>query len=214
MALIGTCPQAESNNCPSNRRAPPRLVRTLDDSQVLAMLAAPDVSTFIGYRDSVVMRTLWETGLRASELIGLGLGDVLADALYVARGKGGRSRWMPISDEAPRLLQGYMELRSTTRPGKHAALWVTHRGQALRSRRSVWAIVSHWHARHSVARWATRIFAVPRADGRGAVSTSPAARQHGHHPAPPSLPAHRHRADAGSHQPGQHGALSDDAHRS
>ncbi|WP_161596285.1 tyrosine-type recombinase/integrase [Rhodanobacter glycinis] len=144
MALIGACPQAESNNCPSNRRVPPKLVRSFDDGQVLAMLAAPDVATFIGYRDSVLMRTLWETGLLASELIGLGLGDVLPDAVYVAHGKGGRTRWVPISDELYQLLLGYMELRATTRPGKRAALWVSQRGQALRSRRSVWAIVSHW----------------------------------------------------------------------
>lgn len=144
MALVGACPQAESNNCPSNRRVPRRLVRTFDDHQVLAMLAAPDVSTFAGYRDSVMMRMLWETGLRATELVSLGLGDVLPDAVYVARGKGGRSRWVPISNELYRLMQGYMDLRATTRPGKRAALWVTAHGRALRSRRSVWAIVSRW----------------------------------------------------------------------
>lgn len=144
MTLIGAAPQAESNNVPSNRRVLTRLVRTFSDSQVLAMLAAPDVTTFTGYRDSVMMRTLWETGLRATELVSLGLGDVLPDAVYVASGKGGRSRWVPISDELHRLLRSYMDLRATTRPGKRAALWVTHRGRALRSRRSVWAIVSRW----------------------------------------------------------------------
>jgi site-specific recombinase XerD len=146
MALIGAAPQGQSNNCPKRRRVPARLVRCFSDEQVLAMLAAPDVSTFAGYRDSVMMRTLWETGLRASELVGLGLGDVLPDAVYVAAGKGGRSRWVPISAELYALLQGYMALRATTRPGKRAALWVTGSGKALRSRRSVWAIVSR-HAR-------------------------------------------------------------------
>lgn len=144
MALIGAAPQAESNNVPSNRRTPSKLVRTFTDSQVLAMLAAPDVATFAGYRDSVLMRTLWETGLRATELINLGLGDVLPDAIYVATGKGGRSRWVPISAELYALLQGYIELRTTTRPGKRVALWVSDKGRALRSRRSVWAIVSRW----------------------------------------------------------------------
>jgi site-specific recombinase XerD len=144
MALIGACGQEESNNCPSNRRVPARLVRTFDDSQVLALLAAPDVSTFTGFRDSMMMRMLWETGLRATELVSLGLGDVLPDAVYVAAGKGNRSRWVPISDELYRLVQGYMELRATTRPGKRAALWVTGHGRALRSRRSVWFIVSRW----------------------------------------------------------------------
>lgn len=144
MALIGAAPQEESNNCPSNRRVPPRLVRTFSDSQVLAMLAAPDLSTFAGYRDSMMMRMLWETGLRATELVSLGLGDVLPDAVYVACGKGERSRWVPISGELYQLLQGYLALRVTTRPGKRAALWVSDKGRALRSRRSVWAIVSRW----------------------------------------------------------------------
>lgn len=144
MALLGIAPQGESNNFPSNRHVPARLVRTFSDAQVLAMLSAPDVSTYIGYRDSVMMRTLWETGLRASELVELGLGDVHSDAVYVAAGKGGRSRWVPISNELYRLLCGYIELRSCTRPGKRAALWVTSGGRALRSRCSVWAIVSRW----------------------------------------------------------------------
>lgn len=146
MAVLGIAPQAESNNLPTNRRVPVKLVRCFSDDQVLAMLAAPDVSTFSGYRDSVLMRTLWETGLRATELVNLGLGDVHPDAVYVAAGKGGRSRWVPISAELHGLLVGYMALRGTTRPGKRAALWVTAAGRALRSRRSVWAIVSR-HAR-------------------------------------------------------------------
>ena len=146
MALIGAAPQAESNNLPNGRHVPARLVRTFNDEQVLAMLAAPDVGTFVGLRDSLMIRTLWETGLRASELVQLGLGDIQPDAVYVAAGKGGRSRWVPISSELYGLLMGYLELRNTTRPGKLAALWVSHRGHALRSRRSVWAIVTR-HAR-------------------------------------------------------------------
>jgi site-specific recombinase XerD len=146
MALVGAAPQGESNNLPSNRRVPRRLVRWFTDDQVLAILSAPDVSTFVGFRDAVMLRTLWETGLRASELVNLGLGDVHPDAVYVAAGKGGRSRWVPISAELHNLLQGYIALRTATRPGKRAALWVSHRGQALRSRRSVWLIVSQ-HAR-------------------------------------------------------------------
>lgn len=146
MAVLGAAPQEESNNLPPNRQIPTRLVRCFSDQQVLAMLAAPDVSTFIGFRDSVLMRTLWETGLRATELVNLGLGDVHPDAVYVGAGKGGRSRWVPISAELHGLLTAYMELRATTRPGKRAALWVSHTGRALRSRRSVWAIVNQ-HAR-------------------------------------------------------------------
>ena len=117
MALIGAAPQAESNNLPNGRRVPPRLVRTFSDDQVLAMLAAPDVATFTGLRDSLMMRVLWETGLRATELVQLGLGDICPDAVYVAAGKGARSRWVPISAELYQMLLGYMDLRSITRPG-------------------------------------------------------------------------------------------------
>nr|WP_279237515.1 tyrosine-type recombinase/integrase [Dyella sedimenti] len=144
MILLGIAPQGESNNLPSNRHVPVRVVRCFSDHQVLAMLAAPDVSTFTGYRDSVLMRTLWETGLRATELVSLGIGDVRPDAIYVASGKGGRSRWVPISEELYQLLQGYLALRTGTRPGKRNALWVTDGGLALHSRRSIWFIVSHW----------------------------------------------------------------------
>jgi len=147
MRLLGFCITDEDRKIPSNRKVPRRLVRFYTDEQIGVILAQPDVSTFAGLRDHLIIRLLYETGLRSSELAALGMGDVLPDwTVYVDRGKGGHSRYVPISGEAAALIDRYTTQRATLRPGKRSALWLTQHGRPLRNGRSVWEIVSR-HAR-------------------------------------------------------------------
>lgn len=159
MYLIGAAPADEARHLPRLRRVPTQPVRALDDVQMERLLAQPDLSTFAGVRDAVMIRALWETGLRASELLGLAVGDVLPDlSLYVACGKGGRSRYVEISAELHEQLRAYMLLRGARRVGKTDALWISERGRPIRARQTVWRIVSS-HARAALggAVWFGRI---------------------------------------------------------
>lgn len=147
MRLLGICAADESRKVPSNRKVPQRLVRFYSDDQIGAILAQPDAQTFVGLRDHVMIRMLYETGLRSSELVALGLGDVLPDrTVYVDHGKGGHSRYVPISAELAGLLDAYTDRRAHLRPGKRNALWLTAHGRPLCNARSVWEIVNR-HAR-------------------------------------------------------------------
>lgn len=137
---------------PRSARAPARLVRYLTEAEVGRLLAAPDLSDPAGYRDHLLMRLAYESGLRASELVRLGLGDVLPDhTVAVIGGKGRVDRLVPISAELFGLLEAWEAVRRTFRPGKRAALFVNRYGRQFASGRAVWAIVNKY-SRHALGR--------------------------------------------------------------
>src|SRR5690606_12368001 len=107
----------------------------------------PDLSTFVGFRDHVIMATLYQCGLRAGELARLGLGDVLPDGLLYVHGKGGRDRLVPYGGPGRALLEQYLQRRACTRPGKRSALFVTVHGRPLGGARAVWVIVNRYARR-------------------------------------------------------------------
>lgn len=151
MATMELCAPGEADRLPALRRVPQRLPRYLDDDQVAAVLAQPDVTTWQGLRDHVLLRTLYETGLRASELAALSVGDVLGDGLlFVRRGKGGRDRYVPITQDLHALLCHWMDRRRETGAGKRLVLFVGTHGRGL-SRRTIWSIVDR-HARAALGR--------------------------------------------------------------
>lgn len=132
---------------PRQRRGPRRIVRALSDDEIGRLLAAPDLSTFVGFRDHVIMATLYQCGLRASELVSLELGSILLDGYLYVRGKGGVDRLVPFGGAWYGLMETYLRRRATVRPGKRLALFVTNRGKGLRDGRSVWVIVNRYARR-------------------------------------------------------------------
>lgn len=62
------------------------------------MLDAPDPNTWCGQRDRVMLATLYNTGARVSELIGIRVGDVELDRSPSVRlhGKGRKERAVPL----------------------------------------------------------------------------------------------------------------------
>src|SRR5690606_35905563 len=69
-----------------------RFPKTLSETQVDALLEAPDTSTTLGLRDRAMLETLYATGLRVSELTNLGLLDTSLNegVVRVVEGKGGK----------------------------------------------------------------------------------------------------------------------------
>ena len=82
-------------------KLPRRLPKNLSESQVEALLGAPDVETVLGLRDRTMLETLYATGLRVSELVGLKLAQVSLDMGVVrVLGKGSKERLVPLGEEA------------------------------------------------------------------------------------------------------------------
>ena len=60
------------------------LPKLLTEQQVLGLLQAPDESTPDGVRDAAMLHVMYAAGLRVSELVGLGWGDVNLEVGYVS----------------------------------------------------------------------------------------------------------------------------------
>ena len=90
-------------------KMPRRLPKNLSEQQVETLLAAPDCSTTLGLRDRTMIETLYATGLRVSELVGLKLGQVSLDMGVVrVLGKGSKERLVPLGEEALSWIARYL----------------------------------------------------------------------------------------------------------
>jgi integrase/recombinase XerD len=85
------------------------LPRSLSESEVEALLAAPDVNDPLGHRDRTMLEVLYATGLRVSELINLRQSQInLNQGVLRIEGKGDRERLIPLGDEAQKWLREFM----------------------------------------------------------------------------------------------------------
>ena len=131
-------------------RLPRALPSDMSEADVEALLQAPDTRTPLGLRDRTMFETLYATGLRVSELVGLTLNEVhLAHGLARIVGKGGRERLVPIGDEAIGWLRRYLQEARPALLGERqaSALFVTDRAKPL-TRQAFWYRIKH-HARQA-----------------------------------------------------------------
>ena len=133
-------------------KLPRRLPKNLSEAKVEALLAAPDSKTTLGLRDRAMLETLYATGLRVSELVGLTLAQVSLDMGVVrVLGKGSKERLVPLGEEAIGALQRYL---TTARPalagkGRSDAVFLTARGGPL-TRQAFWALLKRLGARAGI----------------------------------------------------------------
>ena len=86
------------------------LPRILDEETTLKILKSADGEEPRDLRDRAMLEFLYGCGLRVSELCGLELQDVIADAGVVrCRGKGSKDRIVPVGVPAAKALMRYLE---------------------------------------------------------------------------------------------------------
>jgi integrase/recombinase XerD len=123
---------------PCDEIASPRAGRSLPmpvaRDEIAAILRGPDLRRPAGVRDRAMLELLYATGLRVSELVGLGVNDVdLETRVLVARGKGGKERIVPIGAPAARAVKAWLgPPRDRLLKGRRARdLFVTPRGRRM-----------------------------------------------------------------------------------
>jgi integrase/recombinase XerD len=130
----------------ANPSRPSRLPKVMSEKQVEALLAAPDLDTPLGQRDRAMLETLYATGLRVSELVGLRLHEVsLADGVLRALGKGSKERLVPLGQIAIEWIKRYIdETRPAILNGQQSDdLFVTARGGAM-TRQAFWQLIKRY----------------------------------------------------------------------
>lgn len=127
-----------------------RVPKTLTETQVEALLAAPDVGTALGIRDRTMLELMYASGLRVSELVTLKVLNLsLSDNVLRVFGKGGKERLIPFGEVASEWLHRYLiQTRPELLAGRTTEdLFVTHRGPTpgtAMSRVMFWMIVKKY----------------------------------------------------------------------
>ena len=122
------------------------LPRSLSESEVEALLAAPVVADPLGHRDRTMLEVLYATGLRVSELVHLKLGQInLNQGVIRIVGKGDRERLIPLGDESVRWLAEFVRgpRAEILLERQTDYLFPTRRGDRM-TRQAFWHIIKRY----------------------------------------------------------------------
>ena len=145
--------RGERSDDPTGLLEPPRLPcslpKALAESEIDALLAAPDTATPLGLRDRAMLELMYAAGLRVSELVNLPATAVnLRQGALRVMGKGSKERLVPLGEEAQHWLERYLAASRPQLAGKRALapLFLEANGEAP-TRQQFWHVVK----RHAAA---------------------------------------------------------------
>jgi integrase/recombinase XerD len=124
-------------------RQPLRVPKTLTETQVEALLGAPDTSAPLGLRDRAMLEVIYASGLRVSELVTLKTFHVgMGEGVLRVFGKGNKERLVPFGEVAREWITRYLaDARPAILAGQQTEdLFVTARGAGM-TRAMFWVIV-------------------------------------------------------------------------
>ncbi len=127
-------------------KLPRSLPKSLTEADVELLLATPDADRPLGLRDRAMLETLYASGLRVSELVGLKLSQVSQDMGVVrVMGKGSKERLVPLGEEALAWINSYVgEARPVLLDGRGSKdLFVTGRGEGM-TRQAFWYVIKRY----------------------------------------------------------------------
>jgi integrase/recombinase XerC len=124
-------------------KAKQTLPKTLDVDQ-MQQLVEIKADTPLAIRDKAILELFYSSGLRLSELVNLNLDKMkLDEALVDVKGKGEKTRRVPIGSKAIAALRDWLKLRKDFIKEDTDAVFVSERGTRL-SQRSIQQRLRHW----------------------------------------------------------------------
>jgi integrase/recombinase XerD len=130
-----------------------RIPQVLSPDSVEKLLAAPQPSERFYLRDRALLETLYATGCRVSEVVGLALADLHLDSAFCkCQGKGSKQRVVPLGSKAIEALRLYLDkLRpKLVRSVPDATLVFVSRGGRPLDRIMLWTLVKKYARRASL----------------------------------------------------------------
>ena len=111
-----------------------RLPHFLDEQQIVRLLDTPSTAKWQGLRDRAMLETLYSTGMRVSELVGLNREDIDEfSGTTIVRGKGKKERLCPIGGTALKAIHRYLSQRPKQRRVPYA-VFVSQKGTRVTAR--------------------------------------------------------------------------------
>ncbi|MHC4139363.1 MAG: tyrosine recombinase XerC [Planctomycetota bacterium] len=93
-----------------------KLPHFLSISDVDVLLKTPDRSNVMGLRDMAILETLYSTGIRVSELVGLDENNIdFFGGMIKVQGKGRKERLVPIGSHAIKAINEYVDSKSKSK---------------------------------------------------------------------------------------------------
>lgn len=121
---------------PKIRRAAPDV---LDAGEIDDVISVPQSDTPEGLRDRAMIELMYSSGLRVSELCSLSYADIdVQEKVLRVRGKGGKTRLVPVGDMALEAIEKYRAVRGELCKKKAVGeFFITRRGGKI-SRKTFW----------------------------------------------------------------------------
>lgn len=139
----------ETRQDPTLELETPKLMRALpyflSAEEVESLLSAPDVATPLGLRDRAMLETIYATGVRVSELVGLKVSQLRLDPGYLrVWGKGNKERIVPVGSSALEWLERYLGVARPKLDTRHSEmLFLSRRGEGM-TRQMFWILIKRY----------------------------------------------------------------------
>lgn len=121
-----------------------KLPEVLSLEEINRMISIIDLSKPLGHRDKAMLETLFSSGLRVSELVGLNISEIyFKDEFLKVKGKGNKERLVPIGGEALKAIDIYLHQTRVHMKVQNKftdVLFLNHLGSSL-SRVSVFKLI-------------------------------------------------------------------------
>jgi site-specific recombinase XerD len=116
-------------------KCPDTAIRPLTPDQMRQILKSFKMETFTGLRNQVIMRLMFDTGMRLMEVASIATADLHLEEGYVLlKGKGQKERWVPFGTETGKAIWAYLKQRERFAAAGTSALFITHKSGSLTAR--------------------------------------------------------------------------------